>query len=245
LDEAKTIFGTWCEIPTSYAVNIVASAGMDFVILDMEHGVMEYETIQNMVFAAHCESCSVMVRVPCVSEEYVLRALDTGADGIIVPQVASMTDIQNIIQYSKYAPKGNKGFNPYVKSGGFSSVDIDFFPTQNKKSILGIILEKKETLTIIEDILQNEEIDIIYIGQYDLSVSLGVPGQVNHPMVLDLLDRAVHTICKYGKYAGCMVHSVDEAKQAVEKGMKYIVYKVDAGVLFQEYHSFTMEVRKF
>jgi 4-hydroxy-2-oxoheptanedioate aldolase len=238
----KYILGTWSEIPTPYVSNIIAKAKMDFQIIDMEHGVFDFELSQNMIFAIKAEDGSAIVRVPSLDESYILRALDIGADGIIFPQVETIEDVNKIIKYCKYAPVGEKGFNPYVYTGGYSSVEKGFFDKKNKDLVIGVILESKVGLNNLEKIVQNEHIDVIYIGQYDLSVSLGVAGDVNNVLVLDALNQAVAMINKYKKVAGCMVHSAQEAKLMIEKGYKFIVYKVDSAVLYQSYYCFKKEV---
>jgi len=236
------ILGTWSEIPTPYVSNIIAKAKMDFQIIDMEHGVFDFELAQNMIFAINAENGSTMVRVPSIEEAYILRALDIGADGIIFPQVESLEDVNKIVKYCKYAPIGNKGFNPYVYTGGYSSVEKGFFDEKNSDLVIGVIIESKEGLNNLEKIVQSNQVDVIYIGQYDLSVSLGVPGDVNNVLVLDALKRAVAVINMYQKAAGCMVHSSQEAKLMIEQGFKFIVYKVDSAVLYQSYYSFIKEV---
>lgn len=236
------VLGTWSEIPTPYVSNIVAKAGMDFQIIDMEHGVFDFELAQNMLFAIKCEGRATFLRVPDIDEAYILRALDLGADGLIFPQVKNISDIDNIIKYTKYAPIGEKGFNPYVYTGGYRGVSGDFFEKQNRKLSLGIILESKETIENIEDFVKNPEIDIYYIGQYDLSVSYGVPGQVNHPLILEALDKAVKAVKSANKIAGCMVHSPKEARTMIEAGYRFVVYKVDSGVLYSAFYDFKTEV---
>ena len=236
------VLGTWAEIPTPYASNIIAKAGLDFQIIDMEHGVFDFELMQNMLFAIKSEGKKTFVRVPAIDEAYILRALDLGADGIIFPQVMNRSDIDAIVKYAKYSPVGEKGFNPYVYSGGYHAVGSSFFEEQNKKTCLGVILESKEAIEHIEEIVNNPYIDIYYIGQYDLSVSLGVAGDVNHPLVIEALDKAVCAINAQSKAAGCMVHSSEEAKKMIDAGYRYIVYKVDSGVLYSAFSSFVAEV---
>jgi 4-hydroxy-2-oxoheptanedioate aldolase len=238
------LLGTWSDIPSSYASNIVAKAGIDFQIIDMEHGVFDFELAQNMVFAMKAEGSWAFLRVPAIDEAYALRALDIGVDGIIFPKVETCEDIDRIVQYCKYAPVGEKGFNPYVYTGGYNAVDKNFFEKKNSELVIGIILESKKALKNLATIVKNEHVDIIYIGQYDLSVSLGVPGDVNNELVLNALEYAVATINENKKVAGCMVHSAQEAKKMIKKGFKYIVYKVDSSVLYQGYSNLIKEVNE-
>lgn len=241
----KVQIGTWAEIPTPYATNIMAKAGLDFSIIDMEHGVIDFELAQNMVFAAHSETKKALIRVPAIEEAWVLRALDTGCDGIVFPQVSGMNDIDKIIEYSYFAPVGKRGFNPYISAGGYSGVDNGYFDRENKRIQICIILEGKEVFENLEKIVQYEEIDIVYIGQYDLSMALGIPGDVTNQAVLDLMDKAVKVINQAGKSAGCMVHSIEEARKIIKQGFSFVVYKVDSGILFQCVNDFVKGVLNY
>ena len=232
----KIQLGTWAEIPAPYATNIMAKAGLDFSIIDMEHGVIDFELAQNS------EAKKAFIRVPAIEEVWVLRALDMGCDGIIFPQVSSINDIDKIIEYSYFAPVGKRGFNPYISAGGYSSVDNEYFDRENKRVQIGIILEGREIFESLERIVQYEEIDVIYIGQYDLSMALGIPGDVTNQVVLELMEKAVKVINQAGKSAGCMVHSIEEARKIIKQGFSFVVYKVDSGILFQSVNDFVKGV---
>jgi len=238
------LIGTWAEIPSPYVTDIMSVAGLDFSIIDMEHGVIDFETAQNMIFAAHGRKKKIFVRVPAIDESWILRSLDMGCDGMIFPQVSSEKDIENIIKYSCYKPIGNKGFNPYITAGNYHAVDHDYFERENKRITLGVILEGKEVFDKIDILLNFDEINIYYIGQYDLSMALGVPGEVSHPKVISYMESAVKKIRKYNKMAGCMVHSIEEAKYVIDMGFDFIVYKVDSGLLFQTISDFVKGVNE-
>lgn len=238
------LIGTWAEIPTPYATHILSKAGLDFVIIDMEHGIIGFEQAQNMIFAAHSVKKAAYIRVPVIEEAWILRALDTGCDGIVFPQVSGIKDIEEIIRLSYFTPKGERGFNPYITAGGYAGGKKDYFETENARIKIAVILEGKEAFDHLDTILKYEEIDIIYIGQYDLSIALGVPGEVTHPLVLEKMRSAVSEICRSGKMAGCMVHSVNEAKEYIEQGFHFIVYKVDTGILFESVKGFVEGVKE-
>ena len=237
------LVGTWAEIPTAYATDIIAKAGMDFSIIDMEHGVIGFELAQNMVFAAHSEGKYAYIRVPAVEETWILRALDTGCDGIVVPQVTDVDTIKKIIRYAYFSPDGCRGFNPYIAAGGYAGGNKDYFSQENRRIKLIVILEGRDAFERIEEILRFQEIDVVYIGQYDLSMDLGVPGEVEHPLVLKTMEEAVGKIRTSGKMAGCMVQGIDDAKRYIQMGFDFIVYKVDSGVLFQCMKEFTEGVK--
>lgn len=234
--------GTWAEIPSPYVTNVLATAGFDFSIIDMEHGIIDYNLAQNMVFAAHAADMQAYIRVPAIEESWVTRTLDTGCDGIIFPRVSSLVDAKEIVRLCCFAPEGERGFNPFVPAGKYHQVPSNYFESENKRIKIGIILEGKEVFTQLDQILSIPQINIIYIGQYDLSMALGIPGQVANPEVLKIMDETVHKVISSGKSTGCMVHSVKEAKRVISQGFSFIVYKVDCEILFENVNNFVGEV---
>ncbi len=235
--------GTWTEIPTAYVTNVVSKAGLDFTIADMEHGILTFETIQSMVFAAHSENKKIFVRVPAIDEVWVLRALDTGCDGIVFPQVTCADMVKDIIRLSFFPPQGCRGFNPYVAAGGYTGAGQQMVAKENARIAIIVILEGKEILEQIEEILSYPEVDVIYIGQYDLSADLGIPGDVNNQKVVQIMKEAVCKIRSAGKRAGCMGQGVSDAIEYINMGFNFITYKVDTGVLFESMHSFVRGVK--
>ncbi len=240
----KYSLGTWAEIPSPYATHVMMTAGFDFMIIDLEHGVIDFETAQNMIFAAHALKKKAYVRVPAIEESWTLRVLDMGVDGIIFPQVQSEEQVKKIIEITCFSPVGNRGFNPYITAGGYSKTEVDYFQRENERIEIGIILEGKEVFDNIDAILAYKEINIVYIGQYDLSVAMGVPGNVNHPKVLELMDLTIRRINENNKAGGCMVHSPEEAIKVIEQGFNFVVYQVDTGLLHNTIERFVSEVNK-
>ena len=240
----KFEIGTWAEIPSPYVTNIMSKAGFDFTIIDMEHGVTDFETAQNMIFAAKAEGKETFIRVPAIEESWILRCLDMGGDGLLFPQVSCKAQAEAAVKYAKFIPMGMRGFNPYTAFGGYGKVESDFFKKENDRVRLGVILESKEAFDNLEDILAVEGIEIFYMGQYDLSVSLGMPGETSNPILLDIMEKAVRKINARGKIAGCMIHSIDEGKMVMKQGFRYLVYKVDTGILLDAVRLVTGEIKK-
>ncbi len=235
--------GTWAEIPTPYVTHIMSKAGFDFSIADFEHGSMDIETVQNMIFASHAENKLLYVRVPEITEAWVLRVLDMGCDGIIFPQVNTIEQLEKIIEYSYYPKSGKRGYNPYITAGNYGDVSKNYFQEENNRIKIGIILENESIFNDLDKILEYNEIDIFYIGQYDLSVDMGIPGEVANPRLLKVMDEAVKKINKANKIAGCMVHSINEAKSVIQQGFSFIVYKVDTALLFNSVRDFVEGVK--
>lgn len=226
------MYGTWCLIPSPEVINILAKAGLDFILIDMEHGSMDFALAQQMVMAAEADKCEAIIRVPRNDESDILRALDTGASGVIVPHVETVEDKNRAISYMKYPPIGTRGFSPYTRAGGYVSTP-GHTDSENKKITTGIIIEGHKGLENFSAIIDDPELDIVYIGTYDLSAVLGIPGDVKNKKVLDVLEKCVKEINNKGKVAGCLFHSLDELKYFSELGIQFLAYKVDSNVLYE------------
>lgn len=243
LQNGQFVLGTWCEIPSPMSVNILAKSGLDFVIIDMEHGSVDYETSQNMIMAAQSENCTPIVRVSENNESCILRALDQGPGGIIIPHIENIQDRKKVINYSKFSPVGNRGFNPFIRSCNYHKADKDFLIQRNKESLICLMLEGKSSIENIEEIISCEEVDIVYIGTYDLSVSMGVPGEVKHKSVRDALEKSVDIIRKNNKIAGCMVHNMEDIEYFKQIGIQFITYKADSAILYSEFNRMAEELK--
>ena len=244
LKKGSFAIGTWCDLPSPAVINVLAKAGLDFVIIDMEHGPMDFETAQEMAFAAEAEGKEALIRVPRLDESDILRALDCGVSGIIVPHIESVKDRENVVKFSKFPPAGIRGFNPYVRCGSYRKPEKDYCEKRNKESVIGIILEGKQALQDLEKIIDDPNIDIVYVGTYDLSVALGLNGDVNHPEVIRHLEEAVSKIKKAGKAAGCMIHDVAGLKRFKELGIQFICYKVDTAMIYDSVSGIVQELKK-
>ena len=244
LKNGETVLGTWCELPSASVSNVIAKSGFDFLIIDMEHSTMDYKIAQQMVMAAEADDCEAIIRVSRNDESDILRALDTGALGIIVPHIESVDDGKKAVWCSKFSPLGKRSYNPYIRAGAYHVQDKDFFNKQNEKTLLAIILEGVNGLKNLEKIAAIPEIDVIYIGVYDLSVALGVPGDVKNKKVINALEDAVTKIKKKGKSVGGMIHNVDELKRFKEIGIQFIAYKVDTAIIYESFNTMREELKK-
>ena len=228
----EEVYGTWCVLPSPETTNVIAKSGLDFVIIDMEHGPMDYTIAQQMVISAQSEGCSAIVRTPRKDKSNILKSLDIGSNGIIVPHVNTKLDVENCIQHSKYPPLGNRSFSPYTRCGGYHSSQ-NFFSKSNNASLLSIIIEDKEGLDNIGEVIDNDQIDMVYIGTYDIASSLEC--EVIDIKVLNKLEQCVQIIRSKNKSAGCLFHDKKELNFFQNIGINFLVYGVDSRILYNEY----------
>ncbi|MCA0446063.1 MAG: hypothetical protein LCH54_07510 [Bacteroidetes bacterium] len=236
LAAGKSVIGTWAMIPSPETADILASSGLDFIIIDAEHGPISFETAQRMVMACESKGCSPIMRVGGILEADILKALDIGVHGIQIPNVNSADDVKKIIHFSKYPPSGNRGFSPFTRAGNYSiHSSKDQTIIANDNTLIAINIEGKEAIESIDEILAIKELDILFIGLFDLSKALGIPGQIDHPMLTDYLITLVYKINKAGKVAGTITTSDKNISKFLGMGMRYIVHLVDCEMLRNSY----------
>ena len=238
LENGESVIGTWSIIPSPVVTDILCSSGLDFVIIDAEHGPISFETAQEMAMVCESREVSPIMRIGNIIEEDILKALDIGMHGIQIPNVSKAEDVKKIIEFSKYPPIGNRGFSPFTRSGDYSlSNATKITEIANSNTLIGINVEGVEAINNIEDILKIDQLDIIFIGLFDLSKALGIPGQVEDKQVLKYLEELTEKITKAGKYPGTIATSKTQVKSFISSGLKYILYLVDCEVLRSGYSS--------
>jgi 4-hydroxy-2-oxoheptanedioate aldolase len=186
--------------------------------------------LQNLIRAALLANVIPIVRASDSTEISIAKPLDLGALGIQIPQVTSGNMAKACVRAARFFPKGERGVCRFVRAARYSSMPREeYFLTANETLII-IQLEGKEAIADIDNILKVEGIDIVFIGPYDLSQSLGVPGQVSHPLV----TKAMNDIVKRARSLGITVGTFTDTPQAAEMwrkaGVQYISYSVDVGI---------------
>ena len=231
----KPIIGTWNTIGSPLVTEILASAGFEFLIIDFEHGPFDISNVYQYVNACERYDCSPIVRVPSNSNWISLQALDQGAHGIMVPGVESKKEALSFVSSAKYYPKGTRGFTPFTKAGGFTNINSKMYTEKaNAFTVTGIIIESMNGINQLDEILDVEDLDIIYFGAYDLSQDLGVPGEVRNNKVVSVIESAVSKTVSVGKCAGGFVpQSKDDVKWLLDMGIKFITYNVDTDILYR------------
>lgn len=231
LISGQPVIGIWSIINSPIAVDIAAHAGVDFQILDMEHGVYDWFTLDNCIRAAESNQCSPIIRVPGLQPTVIQSCLDLGAHGIIVPQIKNHEEALSVIQASKFAPAGNRGFNPFTRAGSYNpALPLSSTKLNNAFGLTSIILENKSVFTELDNILKIPELELFYLGVYDLSIALGYQGNVDHPELLNLVLSTVDKIKRAGKFSGLMVKSPEEIEKFSKLGVNMMVYGVDTHI---------------
>lgn len=223
------------EIRGRGAVHTLAAAGMDFIMICTEHSAYNLETVVELVAQAHAAGITPVVRIPDLEYQYVTRLLDTGCQSLIVPHVKSGAEVRRFIELAKYHPEGKRGMAIYL---GASTEYEDVAPVAamahaNANTLLSVIIETKEALENVEEILL-PGIDLALVGHQDLTQSLGIPSQYDHPRLREANAR-VQALCKERGIATAGAVNRPESMQAVvESGAQYLLYGTDVVMLRRE-----------
>jgi 4-hydroxy-2-oxoheptanedioate aldolase len=187
-----------------------------------------------------CESYNVtpIMRVGEINESLILRALDIGSHGVQLPNITTVEDAKQFVKYAKYPPFGERGFSPYTKAGLYDVKNGKDMPQiANNNTLLIANVEGQDGMNNLEEIVQVEGIDIIFIGLFDMSKSLGIAGDVENQKVIEKLDEAIAIIHKYGKKVGSIASNLNMLKTLKNKNIDYLTYSVDTGMIKESYQT--------
>ena len=227
LREGKPLVGSFVSIASPTVAEVMALAGFDFLVVDTEHGPTSIETAENVLRAAEVGGAASVVRVPDASPAAIARALDIGAMGVQVPGVETPEQAREVVRAAKYYPAGKRGIG-LTRSARFAAVQPStYFTRANEQTMVIVHCETQLALANLPGILQVDGVDVVYVGPFDLSQSLGAPGQVNLPQVQAAINDALDRIIASGVAAGTHALSPAHARLLIQKGVRYITLGAD------------------
>ena len=227
IKEGKAGIGTFVMCNSPDIVEVIALTGFDFIVIDTEHGPLSVESTQNLIRAAELRGITPITRVTECSETTILRSLDVGAHGIQVPQVNDRKTAEDVVRRAKYYPEGYRGI-AMPRAANYGTVNpLDYFKIENEETMVVVHCENKIGLDNLEEIVKVPSIDVIFLGPFDMSQSLGIPGQVNHPLIEQAAERVLKVSKSAGKAAGIFVSTGEQAKLRREQGFQYITIGMD------------------
>ena len=239
LRRGETALGTMVfEFRTPGTARIAAAAGAEFVIFDTEHTGWTAETTAALIASARGTDAVPLVRVPAARSWFIAQALDAGAMGVMVPMVETAGQARAVVDAVKYPPAGRRGaafgiaHDDYL-AGADTVATMD---SANNETLVIVQIETREGAKNLADIATVDGVDVLWIGHFDLTNSLGIPGQFGHPEYLGVLDRCAEAARANGKSAGFMASSVDEARSYIERGFRAIAYWGDLWIYGRALH---------
>jgi 2-dehydro-3-deoxyglucarate aldolase/4-hydroxy-2-oxoheptanedioate aldolase len=235
LKNGQSVVGTMVvEIRQPAVMQLLANAGFDFVIIDNEHGPFNIETIAELSRAAIYAGLTPVVRIPDLAYPHVAQPLDSGAQGIMQPRVYDATQVRQAVEMMKYPPLGKRGSalsRGYTKFRSGSTAEA--MEAVNQETILFVQIETREALDNIDEILAIPGVDVAFVGPNDLSIALGVPGQLDAPEMREALDEVIAACARHNKYPALHVNDLDLAVKWARKGMRILTGMSEAGLMVQ------------
>ena len=238
LKSGETVLGTWTVISSPTLIEIMGSSGLDFLIIDHEHGPFSFESSENMIRAAENVDCVPLIRVPENNPSYILRSLEIGAHGILVPQIENKREANLVVNSIYYSPMGNRGVSAFTRASNYNAMGVKGRNIKVNDKILSILLvETAEAIANIEEIIEIDGIDVIYIGTYDLSHSLGTPDDIYSSEVISALEKTVKIIRDKGLACGVLAQSEEDVSRWSSMGFQFIPYLAECGIIKESFES--------
>ena len=211
-------------------VEAAGYAGYDFVLLDMEHGPGTFENLQNLIRAANVAGVCPVVRVPRGTDIWIDQALDVGAGAVMIPQIDTAEQARAAVSAAKFSPRGTRGTCRFVRSAGYGAIPgADYF-SQAQDTVVILQAEGQKAIDNLDEILSVEGVDIVFVGPYDLSASLGIIGQITHPRVMELIAQISKKAAEKGVQVGCFADSAASGRKLLEMGARFIGYSCDTAI---------------
>lgn len=230
----RSVIGPFIKCPHPEMIESCGIAGFDFAVVDMEHTPLSPRDLYSLVLAAECRELDLVVRIPANSEEYFKWCLDLGVKSIQVPHVQSAADVRYAIQNSYFCPRGERGVCRFVRSADFSGLERqEYFAKANEQTQLILQVEGKVGLENIQEILEAGPFHILFIGSYDLSQSLGKPGQIWDPEVVSAIQSIISDCSKRAVRVGTFTDSPEGIKFWIDAGVHMIQYTSDLHLFMQ------------
>jgi len=233
LQNGQAVLGTMvAEVRQPSVMQLLANAGFDFVIIDNEHGAFNIETIANLCQAGRQVGLTPLVRAPDLTYAYLAQPLDSGAQGIMLPRVTSVVQVREAVQIMKYPPEGLRGCALSRGHTGFKSGPVaEAIAAANRETLLIVQVETRQALNQLEEIVAVPGVDVILIGPTDLSISLGVPGEIEHPSMQTAIKRVIAVCQEHGVTPAIHINTLELAVAWAQQGMRLISFSSEAGLM--------------
>mgnify|MGYP006080821543 CR=1 FL=1 len=224
----KVTLGCWLTLAHPGIAEIMSNAGFDWVVIDLEHSVITIKESEELIRIIELNGATPLVRLTSNNEQQIKRVMDSGAYGIIVPMIKTVDDVNLAISSMKYPPKGTRGVG-LARAHEYGAAFNEYLKWQDNKSIIIIQIEHIDAVPNLKEILNVDGIDAFIIGPYDLSCSMGIPGEFDNPEFIQTINEIIQIGSELDAVSGLHVVEPDIQKlnNAIVAGHKFIAYSVD------------------
>ena len=248
-EEHKKILGTMMSVSNQSSLECIGLSGLDFVIIDLEHGLYEYKEMLDLIRAAEIRGLVPLVRAKDPSRASILKTADAGARGIVAPMIKTIDQVKQMVTYGKYIPIGERGMCPNrcADFGERSTIKgrpiTEYFAEANEETLILPQCETKEFIENAEEIMAMEGVDGTLIGPNDLSISLGIPGNLFCDEMERALKRILSACKKNNKFCIMTALSIDHAKKCYQDGFDAVLLGLDSLLLIQWYRDMVIQAK--
>jgi 2-keto-3-deoxy-L-rhamnonate aldolase RhmA len=223
---------------------MLASCGLDFAIFDMEHGRCDLSLLSEMVASCRGSEIFTIARVPDLAFAPLSRVLDLGVRGVMVPRVETRAQAEDIVAQLKYAPQGRRGVALGIAHDLYRAGDAGFFARANDETCVIIMVETAKGFENLEDIVSVPGVDIIWLGAYDFTVSIGIPTQFDHPRFVTAMQQLVAACQRHGVTPGFLPDTPESAVHWIQQGFRVISLSTDVSTFLSGVRSFRAHLVK-
>jgi len=218
-----TLIGAFSDLGSPLAAELLGRAGMDWTVLDLEHGAATEADLLALLYAVGTTPMAAIVRPQSAERLRVGRALDLGAAGIMLPQLQSIEQVREAVSFLRYPPVGVRGVALRTRGAGLGTLTHGDVARVVNERIVGIVqIESRGAVAAADDIAALDEVDVLFVGPADLSHALGVPGRFDDPTYLDALRTVVDATKRHGKAAGILLYDAAGLDRHLELGFRFI-----------------------
>lgn len=220
------------EFATPGIGHVLKSAGCDFVLFDLEHSGFGFETVKSAIRYFEAARLPAIVRVPSKEYHHIARAMDMGAEGLMLPMVGNVEEARHIVNSMKYHPVGKRGVALQVAHDNYRAGAVaDKFTAANNRTTLFCQIETAEGVENADALAAIDGVDCLWVGHFDLSVSLGVPGEFDHPVFKTAIEKTIAATRRHNKALGRLVPNVETGIDIFAQGFDFVCYSGDVWVL--------------
>ncbi len=233
LREGRPTAGGWLHLCSAISAEIMSRAGFDWLLVDMEHGHGDYQTLLAQLQAIEGSPVIPIVRVEWNDPAVIKRVLDIGAYGVMIPWIAGRQDAEAAVRASKYPPAGIRGIAGSHRAGGYGRHAAEYWKRANDEVLVVIQVETTTAVAAIDEIVKVPGIDVLFIGPGDLSTALGHMGDMGHPDVRTAMEKVETAAKAHGIALGNITRSWDQARELYKRGYQFLTLCSDTALVVQ------------
>lgn len=245
MNAGKPCIGVFAVTASPAIVEMIGYSGLDFVIIDCEHAALNPwgSDLEECVRAAYAADITPLVRVTENSKGMILKALNFGAKGVVVPHINTKEDAEKLVRFSRYAPEGRRSSAPPIRAAKYGFTPFaEFWKLQNKENLVIPIIEEKEAVQNLDQILDVKGLDVIFYGPFDLSMTMGLDGVSDHPAIWNGLDHTVELCRARGIPVANLCWDIQSAAESIKRGALMVLLSVDMVIFRQGLQALTADI---